>query len=850
MDENILLNIEFNNDDIEDAVKNIVEGRKAIDSLIEANKKLVEQGQKNSAEYVKNQAAIKNLNKEVNDNSKLLQSNTQAVNENANSIDALKKRNSELLKERNKIDTSTIEGSKRIKELNAEYDKNSEIIAENSTLVEKQKFNIGNYQSALAGVNPALGAFAGNVGKASEASGGFASGIMGMVRASLAFIATPIGAIISAIVVGLKLLSTYLTSTQEGMDKLTSVTRPVMAVFDALLGVIQELGGKAFKVLSDAIDDPKQAIIDLGNLIKDNIINRFKAVLLIAPAIKKIFSGDFTEGVKDLGNAFIQAGTGIEDAIGKIQNVVSDLGDVIDVAIEKGKRLDELQKAIEIDELKNIVRSKELQLLIKQNKALVEDETKSYQERIDAAIRAKDEQAEALNNELSLLDKQIEKTKIQQSLNDTSREDQKELAELEAKRLELQATATEQGIEFSKKIVELQRKQLADEQSIAKNIEDLKLELLQEGIDKQKALLEKSAKEKIALLKGTEEQIAEQTLLINQNLEQDKAELDEKAAEDAIKREKERVKATEDFLAAALADELKQYQDHVQSLINTKKEELLQGTISQQEYNDEIYDIELAALIAEQELKQQFGEEDLALNAKIIDAKIAQKKFEAEETKRLEAFKLNAIQSTLGSVAGLFNENSTAFKALASAQALIQTYQSAQSVFTGMTSTIPGPIGVALGIAGAAAAVIRGLQNVARINSTQLPRLEDGGIIDISGRRHSQGGEDVVIGGRKVANVEGGEKLVVLKREASPLLRSLSQINSLAGGVDFYNNRAPKSYLADGGFVARSASSKVQNFQTISIAEDLRNARFEVSVTDIEKKQKQVNRATVTSELS
>jgi hypothetical protein len=70
----------------------------------------------------------------------------------------------------------------------------------------------------------------------------------------------------------------------------------------------------------------------------------------------------------------------------------------------------------------------------------------------------------------------------------------------------------------------------------------------------------------------------------------------------------------------------------------------------------------------------------------------------------------------------------------------------------------------------------------------------------------------------------------------------------MAGGVDFFSDRAPKSYLADGGFVARAASRRLE--QTVSIADDLSKVKLEVSVTDIEKKQAGINRAKVVSELS
>ncbi len=61
MAEKILLDIDFGEDNIKSAINNIVKSRQEIDKLIEANKQLVAQGQKNSAEYVKNQEAIKKL---------------------------------------------------------------------------------------------------------------------------------------------------------------------------------------------------------------------------------------------------------------------------------------------------------------------------------------------------------------------------------------------------------------------------------------------------------------------------------------------------------------------------------------------------------------------------------------------------------------------------------------------------------------------------------------------------------------------------------------------------------------------------------------------------------------------
>src|SRR5690606_8343047 len=133
--------------------------------------------------------------------------------------------------------------------------------------------------------------------------GGLTNGF-GLLRGAI--ISTGIG----ALVVVLGLLINYLTSTQAGIDKVTAVTRPLQAIFQRLIGVLQELGGKVFKRLQEAIENPKQAFIDLGNVIKDNIINRFEALALFGPAIAKIFKGELSEGFKALGNATLQLTTG------------------------------------------------------------------------------------------------------------------------------------------------------------------------------------------------------------------------------------------------------------------------------------------------------------------------------------------------------------------------------------------------------------------------------------------------------------------------------------------------------------------------------------------------------------
>lgn len=112
----------------------------------------------------------------------------------------------------------------------------------------------------------------------------------------------------------------------------------------------------------------------------------------------------------------------------------------------------------------------------------------------------------------------------------------------------------------------------------------------------------------------------------------------------------------------------------------------------------------------------------------------------------IEAKKLAVTADTLGAAASLFEENTAAYKALASAQAIINTLLTVTEIITAWSGT--GPWGYAIGAAQAAIALASGMATVAKINGV---KFEDGEV-DIKGRRHSQGGI--------VAEIEGGESVI------------------------------------------------------------------------------------------
>jgi len=169
------------------------------------------------------------------------------VEQSIESIESLTAANKELRNERNALNLASEQGRKRAAELNAQIDANTSKIKDNVSAIEKQKINIGNYKSALEGVNPAFGKLADGLEKG-------ASGFKAMTLEALAFIATPIGAIIAALVAVFALLSTALSKNDALMDKLENVTNAVSVVFEVLLNRVALLGEALIALFSGDID--------------------------------------------------------------------------------------------------------------------------------------------------------------------------------------------------------------------------------------------------------------------------------------------------------------------------------------------------------------------------------------------------------------------------------------------------------------------------------------------------------------------------------------------------------------------------------------------------------------------
>lgn len=189
--EETIINIATLTIDSEKAIGTIEQTKKSVFDLQKANTELRKEIQKNgdatgeqTKQFVENEAEIKRLNGVYKEQQAAMNAltlaqvqNSSAMVNNAKSISQANAQNRELIATRNQVNATTVEGQKAIELINAKLDQNNNFIRENSSALEKQKQNVGNYKSALEGVDGILSQFGINGEQARRVVVGFGKGV-------------------------------------------------------------------------------------------------------------------------------------------------------------------------------------------------------------------------------------------------------------------------------------------------------------------------------------------------------------------------------------------------------------------------------------------------------------------------------------------------------------------------------------------------------------------------------------------------------------------------------------------------------------------------------------------------
>lgn len=291
----------------------------------------------------------------------------------------------------------------------------------------------------------------------------------------VALIATGVGAILIAFV---SLVQAF-KRTEEGAQKL----RVIMAGFSAVSEVILDRLSALGRVLIAAFENPQQAVKDLSEVIKQNLINRVTALPMIfnsvtgaisknlkgiALAVKGIWSEEAREASKKLFdeaaedyktylNGIVQLTTGVEDLVAKVVAGAKDLNDEIGRETKQRKDLETAMNKVLVNErelsVERASQNKALQEAREIARDLDEDSTKRL-EALQQVAKAEDAMAE---KELANENERLRIMQAQMVISDTDEPALKAEAEQRVKILDLETQTSQRKTKLLRDVNTVER---------------------------------------------------------------------------------------------------------------------------------------------------------------------------------------------------------------------------------------------------------------------------------------------------------------------------------------------------------------------------------------------------------
>jgi hypothetical protein len=292
-----------------------------------------------------------------------------------------------------------------------------------------------------------------------------------------ALIATGIG----AFVVLLGSLVAFLTRTQKGIDLMAQASAAVGIVFAKLSDAAAKLGEKIFY----AFENPKEAIKEFGQLIFDNIVNRFTALLdavgAVGRGLVKLFQGEFKEAIeeaKNFGQAVVQGITGLDkEQQANFVKGFKELGTEIKAAAKSAIDLEKASQNLVKAKIKWIETEAKLNAELEKQRNVSRDISKSLNERIIAARKADQIENQLTAGRLKLAQEELRITKAQNSLAENINKDYEKEAQLAAQVSAIKAESSRKQIKLNQVENQLINEAIGNYNKLKEGIFDLAVEL-------------------------------------------------------------------------------------------------------------------------------------------------------------------------------------------------------------------------------------------------------------------------------------------------------------------------------------------------------------------------------------
>lgn len=603
--------------------------------------------------------------------------------------------------------------------------------------------NVGNYQSALDKLIPSFSGLTSTIQGLSNGTMSFTGvakgaigALRGMTSAAMAFLATPLGLVLAALVVAYKAIKSSIDEVNAAIEgnvelsQLQEREQAKVSAWQAASQVANEQSARTWIKVKGAISETWEVVklfyrdaFSLNWKHFWNTITNVKEIraasLEVADLKKQLHElqvGDPDTG--RLGN--IEKAAKLEGEIATLRQKAMDQENYSDEEREQALR-DAVAKNKELYAMKRQELDLELRIAEAQHKASPDD----------AAFQQQWARLRAQRDQLRGQEANAERM-LTRSLNKFTVDDTEAAAKKAGEKREKAAKATADATE------RITRDTLKLQQEARAKTEENEIKTARENYDRDLADFERTVKEKgiseevaaayrTAIEEKTQADIANirhKYLVQAWEEEQKETERQEKIAEQAKKETEKSVKA--DYASAdsdlergaametAIAkrdisdpQKLEEELSNIQQRLYEKRVELIDETLQGLDQNSALYT----------ELSNKRTDLEIKNIERIADAERKAAEEKKKRNKLVQEQALQAASTTLNSLSSILGEESKAGKAAAVAAATIDTYKAANAAYASLAEVpIVGP---ALGAAAAAAAVIAGIANVKKILSTK-----------------------------------------------------------------------------------------------------------------------------------
>ena len=299
-----------------------------------------------------------------------------------------------------------------------------------------------------------------------KASGGF-----GSIGKAIKGVGTAIKAAGIGLVVGLlaKLME-VLSKNQKTLDFFNTGMTALSIAFNDLFKFIESNIGAITGFFKDIFENPVERIKELGNAIKQGFIDRFNQALevlgLVAKSFGQLIKGEFSaafDTIKEAGKETVDVFTGVDDSYEKVAETIKKTKDAIvdytKSTVEQATSIVATTKAADRAAVQFAKLNAQYLKDAEVQRQIRDDETKTFQERIEANKRLDKILAEQQKAQKEQIQLQIDAAQAQYDING-SEENFIALQEQKVAMLELEETITGQLSEQKTNAVSLEKELL------------------------------------------------------------------------------------------------------------------------------------------------------------------------------------------------------------------------------------------------------------------------------------------------------------------------------------------------------------------------------------------------------